>query len=490
MEGNKMNTDMKINKISDWIWEIPKTEKEGMQVPARIYASNTLLENMDKGVFEQITNVACLPGIQKYALCMPDGHWGYGFPIGGVAAFSIEDGVISPGGIGFDINCGMRLITTNLKIDEVKPRLRELINVLFRSVPAGVGAKGVLKVSVSEFKEVMKRGVDWCIENGYGWPQDRERIEENGCIPGADPSKISEKAISRGINQLGTLGSGNHYLEIQLVTAENIFDEKVAKVFGIREKDQIVIMVHCGSRGFGHQIATDYLRVFDNAMKKYGMTVRDRELACAPFKSPEGSDYYKAMICAANSAFVNRQVIAHRIRESFSKVFDTDAEKLGIEIVYDVAHNIAKIEKYKVNGKEKELLIHRKGSTRSFGPGRRELPEIYRGVGQPVIVGGSMQTGSYLLVGTEKAMEETFGSTMHGSGRTMSRRAAKKKVRGDQLLKTMEKEGIIVKAVSMSGLAEEAGIAYKDISEVVETMDVLGISKKVVRLKPIGNIKG
>ncbi|ODS30515.1 MAG: RNA-splicing ligase [Candidatus Scalindua rubra] len=485
-----MDIDMKINKVSDWVWEIPKTEKEGMQVPARIYASNTLLENMDKGVFDQITNVACLPGIQKYALCMPDGHWGYGFPIGGVAAFDIEDGVISPGGIGFDINCGMRLITTNLKIDEVKPRLRELINELFRAVPAGVGSKGILKVSVSEFKDIMKRGVDWCIEHGYGWPHDRERIEEYGCIPGADPSKVSEKAISRGINQLGTLGSGNHYLEIQLVTIENIFDAKTASVFGIKEKDQIVIMVHCGSRGFGHQIATDYLRVFDNAMKKYGMTVRDRELACAPFKSPEGSDYYKAMVCAANSAFVNRQVIAHRIRESFSKIFDTSAEKLGIEIVYDVAHNIAKTEKYKVNGKEKELLIHRKGSTRSFGPGRSELPEIYRNVGQPVIVGGSMQTGSYLLVGTERAMEETFGSTMHGSGRTMSRRAAKKKVRGDQLIKTMAKEGIIVKAVSMSGLAEEAGIAYKDISEVVETMDVLGISKKVVRLKPIGNIKG
>jgi tRNA-splicing ligase RtcB (3'-phosphate/5'-hydroxy nucleic acid ligase) len=485
-----MNIDMKINKVSDWVWEIPKTEKEGMQVPARIYASNTLLENMDKGVFEQITNVACLPGIQKYALCMPDGHWGYGFPIGGVAAFDIDDGVISPGGIGFDINCGMRLITTDLKVSEVKPRLRELINELFRAVPAGVGAKGILKVSVSEFKDIMRRGVDWCIENGYGWPQDRERIEEYGHIPGADPSKVSEKAISRGINQLGTLGSGNHYLEIQLVTTENIFDEKIANIFGIKEKDQIVIMVHCGSRGFGHQIATDYLRVFDNAMKKYGMTVRDRELACAPFKSPEGSDYYKAMLCAANSAFVNRQVIAHRIRDTFSKVFDTDAHKLGIEIVYDVAHNIAKIEKYKVNGKEKELLIHRKGSTRSFGPGRSELPEIYRDVGQPVIVGGSMQTGSYLLVGTEKAMDETFGSTMHGAGRTMSRRAAKKKVRGDQLLKAMEKDGIIVKAVSMPGLAEEAGIAYKDISEVVETMDVLGISKKVVRLKPIGNIKG
>ncbi len=485
-----MNSDMKINKISDWVWEIPKTEKEGMLVPARIFASDTLLESMDKGVFEQITNVACLPGIQKYALCMPDGHWGYGFPIGGVAAFDTEEGIISPGGIGFDINCGMRLITTDLKVDEVRPRLQSLINELYRAVPAGVGAKGDIKVSVSQLKDIMKRGAEWCIENGYGWPQDRERIEEGGHIPGADSSKVSEKAISRGINQLGTLGSGNHYLEIQLVTIENIFDEKIAKVMGIREKDQIVIMVHCGSRGFGHQVATDYLRVFDKAMKKYGMTVRDRELACAPFKSPEGSDYYKAMLCAANSAFANRQIITHRIRESFSKVFNTDARKLGIEIVYDVAHNIARVERYKIDGREKEVLVHRKGSTRSFGPGRRELPEIYRDVGQPVIVGGSMQTGSYLLVGTQKAMEETFGSTMHGAGRTMSRSAAKKKVRGDQLMKTMAKDGILVKAVSMSGLAEEAGIAYKDISEVVETMDVLGISKKVVKLKPIGNIKG
>lgn len=485
-----MNSNMKINKISDWVWEIPKTEKEGMRVPARIFASDTLLESMDKGVFEQITNVACLPGIQKYALCMPDGHWGYGFPIGGVAAFDTEDGIISPGGIGFDINCGMRLITTDLKADEVKPRLQSLINELYRAVPAGVGAKGDIKLSVSQLKDIMMRGAEWCIENGYGLPRDRERIEEGGHIPGADSSKVSEKAISRGINQLGTLGSGNHYLEIQLVTIENIFDEKIAKVMGIREKDQIVIMVHCGSRGFGHQVATDYLRVFDKAMKKYGITVRDRELACAPFKSPEGSDYYKAMLCAANSAFANRQIITHRIRESFSKIFDADARKLGIEIVYDVAHNIARVERYKIDGREKEVLVHRKGSTRSFGPGRRELPEIYRDVGQPVIVGGSMQTGSYLLVGTQKAMEETFGSTMHGAGRTMSRSAAKKKVRGDQLMKTMAKDGILVKAVSMSGLAEEAGIAYKDISEVVETMDVLGISKKVVKLKPIGNIKG
>ena len=485
-----MNTGMKINKISDYVWEIPKSEKEGMRVPARIYASDVLFENMDKGVFEQITNVACLPGIQKYALCMPDGHWGYGFPIGGVAAFDTENGIISPGGIGFDINCGMRLITTDLKINEVKPRLPELINELFRAVPAGVGSKGVIKASVSQLKDIMERGAEWCIENGYGWPQDLQRIEEGGHIPGADPSKVSEKAISRGINQLGTLGSGNHYLEIQLVTTENIFDEKIAKVFGIKEKDQIVIMVHCGSRGFGHQVATDYLRVFDKAMKKYDMTVRDRELACAPFKSPEGSDYYKAMLCAANSAFANRQIITHRIRESFSKVFDTNAEKLGIEIVYDVAHNIARVERYKIDGKEKEVLVHRKGSTRSFGPGRRELPEIYREVGQPVIVGGSMQTGSFLLTGTEKAMEETFGSTMHGAGRTMSRSAAKKMVRGDQLMRTMAENGILVKAASMPGLAEEAGIAYKDISEVVETMDTLGISKKVVKIKPIGNIKG
>ena len=488
--ADKMNTEMKINKISDWIWEIPKTEKEGMQVPARIYASDVLLKDMDKGVFEQITNVACLPGIQKYALCMPDGHWGYGFPIGGVAAFDTRDGIISPGGIGFDINCGMRLITTDLKVDEVKPRLQSLINELYRAVPAGVGAKGVLKVSVSQLKDIMERGAEWCIENGYGWPGDSERIEEGGSLPGADPSKVSEKAISRGINQLGTLGSGNHYLEIQLVTTENIFDEKIANVFGIKEKDQIVIMVHCGSRGFGHQVATDYLRVFDKAMKKYGMAVRDRELACAPFKSQEGSDYYKAMLCAANSAFANRQIITHRIRESFSKVFNTEAEKLGIEIVYDVAHNIARVEKYKIDGMEKEVLVHRKGSTRSFGPGRSELPERYRAVGQPVIVGGSMQTGSFLLAGTQKAMEETFGSTMHGAGRTMSRSAAKKRVRGDQLIKTMAKDGILVKAASMSGLAEEAGIAYKDISEVVATMDVLGISKKVVKLKPIGNIKG
>lgn len=480
---------MEIRKISDYIWEIPATEKEGMRVPARIYATKKLLGEMDKGVFEQVTNVACLPGIQKFSYCMPDGHWGYGFPIGGVAAFSREDGVISPGGIGFDINCGMRLIRTNLTVSEVKPRIRELVDILFKTVPAGVGSKGLVKLSVEEFKQVMIRGVNWCIEHGYGWEHDTERIEEYGCIPGADPSKVSEKAISRGISQLGTLGSGNHYLEIQVATPEKIFDKNVAKAFGIFE-NQILIMVHCGSRGFGHQVATDYLRVFDTAMRKYGIVVRDRELACAPFNSPEGQDYYKAMACAANTAFANRQVIVHRVREGFSQVFGREPEELGMDIIYDVAHNVAKIETHEIDGEEKELLVHRKGSTRCFGPGRKEIPEIYRKIGQPVIVGGSMETGSYLLVGTEKAMKETFGSTMHGSGRTMSRTAAKKKVIGAELKKEMERAGIIVRAVSMAGLAEEAGFAYKDISEVVDTMEMAGISRKVVGLRPIGNIKG
>jgi tRNA-splicing ligase RtcB len=480
---------MEIKKISDYIWEIPATEKEGMLVPARIYATEKLLGEMDKGVFEQVTNVACLPGIQKFSYCMPDGHWGYGFPIGGVAAFSREDGVISPGGIGFDINCGMRLIRTDLTVSEVKPRIRELIDILFKTVPAGVGSKGLVKLSVEEFKQVMIRGVNWCIEKGYGWEHDTERIEEYGCIPGADPSRVSEKAISRGISQLGTLGSGNHYLEIQVATPEKIFDKNMAKALGIFE-NQILVMVHCGSRGFGHQVATDYLKIFDTAMRKYGMVVRDRELACAPFNSPEGQDYYKAMACAANAAFANRQVIVHRVREGFSQVFGREPEELGMDIIYDVAHNVAKIETHEVDGEEKELLVHRKGSTRCFGPGRKEIPEIYRKIGQPVIVGGSMETGSYLLIGTEKAMKETFGSTMHGSGRTMSRTAAKKKVIGAELKKEMERAGIIVRAVSMAGLAEEAGFAYKDISEVVDTMEMAGISRKVVGLRPIGNIKG
>jgi len=485
-----MSIKMPATKISENLWEVPPTAKEGMRVPARIYATEKLFEEIEEGVFEQITNVACLPGIQKYAICMPDGHWGYGFPIGGVAAFSLDHGVISPGGIGFDINCGMRLIRTGLTLPEIRPHLETLMDELFRTVPAGVGCKGSIRLSRSEFEAVMTRGVDWCIQKGLGWPQDRERIEESGCIPGADPSKVNSQALSRGINQLGTLGSGNHYLEIQIASNDRIFDRATAQALGIFGDDQIVLMVHCGSRGFGHQIGTDYLRVFDTAMRKYGINVPDRQLACAPFRSPEGQDYYDAMRCAANTAFANRQIITHRIREAFEKLLGRSAEALGLEIIYDVAHNIAKVERYKIGGKEEDLLVHRKGSTRAFGPGRPEIPEIYRSIGQPVICGGSMETGSYLLVGTEKALAETFGSTMHGSGRTMSRKAAKRSVRGQDLQRKMAQRGIIVKAASMSGLAEEAGFAYKDISEVVKTVDSIGISKKVVELKPIGNIKG
>jgi tRNA-splicing ligase RtcB len=481
---------MQMNKIQEGVWEIPTTEKEGMRVPARIFASEKLIEIMDKGVFNQITNVACLPGIQRHALCMPDGHWGYGFPIGGVAAFSTKDGMISPGGIGFDINCGVRLIRTDLTLEEVKPRMEILMDTLFKSVPAGVGCKGIVKLNSATFKEVMTKGVDWCIENGYGWEEDRDRIEEGGHMQGANPSKVSHKATSRGIDQLGTLGSGNHYLEIQVALTDQIYDPEIAKVYGVSKPDQIFVMVHCGSRGFGHQIATDYLQIFLNAMKKYGIKILDRELACAPFNSSEGKDYFSAMVCAANSAFANRQVITHRIRKGFSEVFNKDAKDLGMHIVYDVAHNIAKIEKHSVDGEEKEVIVHRKGATRSLPPHHPAVTEIYREVGQPVIVGGSMETGSYLLAGTQKAYEMTFGSTCHGAGRVMSRMAAKRKVRGTELRQRMTDRGMVVRAASMSGLAEEAGLAYKNIDEVVKAVDTIGISKKVLQLRPLGDIKG
>ncbi len=479
-----------IKKVSDVIWEIPTSFKKGMLVPARIYATEKLLEGMDAGVFNQVTNVACLPGIQKYSFCMPDGHWGYGFPIGGVAAFDAETGIISPGGIGFDINCGMRLVTTNLTFKEVQPKLKEIVDTMFKTVPSGVGAKGFVQANRQQFKEIMSNGSKWCVENGYGWQEDIERTEGYGRIDWAEPEKVSSKAIERGMHQLGTLGSGNHYLEIQIVRAENIFDVEIAKRFGITEPEQIVVMVHCGSRGFGHQIGTDYLRIFEGAMKKYGIEVYDRELACAPFQSNEGQDYYKAMACAANMAFANRQVILHRIREGFSKVFHTDAEKLEMNMVYDVAHNIAKLEEHSVDGRKKKLIVHRKGSTRAFPPHHPELANLYKETGQPVIIGGSMETGSFLLVGTQKAMDETFGSTAHGSGRTMSRAAAKHQVRGEQLQKDMEKRGIYVKATSMPGLAEEAGFAYKNINDVINAVAEAGISKPVCGLKPCGNIKG
>lgn len=482
----KLNTDMRVNRVTDEVWEIPVTEKAGMLVPARIYATPGILQTMDRGVFDQVTNVACLPGIARYALCMPDGHWGYGFPIGGVAAFDIRSGIISPGGVGYDVNCGMRLIRTDLTLEDVQPKLDRLMTELFRRVPAGVGAAGFIRLNRGSFEGVMTRGARWCIEEGYGWHRDLAHIEEGGCIAGADPSNVSDHAVGRGINQLGTLGSGNHYLEVQVVSNDRVFDPETATALGITGQGQIVVMVHCGSRGFGHQVASDYLKVFEKAMRRYGISVKDPQLACAPFRSPEGQDYFSAMNCAANTAFANRQVITHQIREAFAAVFGLSAEELGMELVYDVAHNIAKVERYP----EGDLLVHRKGSTRAFGPGSPDLPWDFQKTGQPVICGGSMETGSYLLVGTDRAVAETFGSTMHGSGRTMSRAQAKKAIRGEQLQQEMKQRGILVKAVSMSGLAEEAGFAYKNISDVVETVDRAGITKKVAELRPIGNIKG
>ncbi len=481
-----------LKKISDVVWEVSTDYKKSepkMQVPARVYATKPLIDAMDLAVFEQISNVACLPGIQKAAMAMPDAHWGYGFPVGGVAAFDTETGIISPGGIGYDINCGMRLIRTDLTWDEVKPKIKPLVDALFKLVPAGVGAHSFLKLTPQQIKDVMVDGVKWCVKNGYGWPEDIERTEDEGAIKGADPDKVSAKAMKRGAPELGTLGSGNHYLEIQVVKKENIYDVKLAKALGIFE-NQVCIMVHCGSRGFGHQICTDYVADFRPKMQGWGIKVRDEELACAPFKSKEAQDYLAAMRCAANFGFSNRQLILHKIREGFSQVFNKDAEKLGLNLIYDVAHNIAKIEEHKVGGKKVELVMHRKGATRCFGPSRRETPKIYRETGQPVIVGGSMETGSYLCVGTDNADDETFGSTMHGSGRTMSRAQAKRTFRGQELQKKMLDNGIYVHAVSMPELAEEAGNAYKDINQVVDTMELANVSKKVCRLLPVGNVKG
>ena len=461
-----------------------------MLVPARIYASEALLREMDQGVFDQVTNVACLPGIVRASLCMPDGHWGYGFPIGGVAAFRADTGIISPGGIGFDINCGMRLIRTELTEDEVRPRLAELIEALFDAVPSGVGAKGFVHLSDAEFAQVMIEGAGWCISRGYGWPEDLDHIEGHGALPGADPAQVSARAVSRGMHQLGTLGSGNHYLEVQVVRPAGIHDPVVARTLGVGTPGQVCVMLHCGSRGFGHQIGTDYLRLFDQVMRRYGITVRDRELACAPFHSTEGQAYFGAMNAAANSAFANRQVITHRVREVFSTVFGKDARELGLSVVYDVCHNTAKLERHVVEGEPLDLIVHRKGATRAFGPREHDVPEPYREIGQPVIIGGSMETGSALLVGTAHAMEETWGSTAHGAGRTMSRAQAKRRVWGETLLKEMEARGIIVRAASKSGVAEEAGFAYKDLTEVVDVLHRLDISRKVVTLSPIGNVKG
>ncbi|MGE3541311.1 MAG: RtcB family protein [Candidatus Tectimicrobiota bacterium] len=480
-----------LHRVSDTIWEIPPSYKPGMRVPARIYATEQLVQAMDEAVYDQITNVATLPGITQYAMCMPDGHFGYGFPIGGVAAMDVQQGgVISPGGIGFDINCGMRLVVTNLTYDDVRPHLQPLVDRLFERVPAGVGSTGFVRLARPDFRRLLEEGARWCVRQGYGWEEDLELTEEGGCMAGADVSRVSDKAIERGYNQIGTLGSGNHYLEVQIVRPEHVFDATLARHFGITMPNQVVVMFHCGSRGFGHQVATDYLQSFLKVMQsKYHIQVLDRELACAPFHSPEGRDYFAAMQCGINMSFANRQVILHRIREVFSALFGRSAEALGMHMVYDVAHNTAKLEHHCIDGSMRELLVHRKGATRAFGPHGEGLPARYDAVGQPVILGGSMETGSYLLVGVPGG-EQTFFSTAHGSGRLMSRTKARKQWHGKQLQRDMAEAGIYVRTASWAGLAEEAGGAYKNIDEVIEATERADISRRVVRFTPIGNVKG
>jgi tRNA-splicing ligase RtcB len=431
-----------------------------------------------------------LPGIQKYAILLPDGHSGYGFPIGGVAAIDPEYGVISPGGIGFDINCGMRLIATSLTFEDIKPKIKSIIDMLFSRVPSGVGAKGIVNLTDKKFDDAMVKGAEWAVENGFGEKGDLEYIEERGRMKDARPETVSAKARDRGRNQAGTLGSGNHFLEIQFAKKENIFDDKTAREFGISKDNQIMIMIHCGSRAFGHQIATDYLQRFLSVMQsKYGLSMPDRELACAPFNSADGQDYFHAMNCAINMAFLNRQLITHRVRETLSDIFKKSPAELGIRLVYDVCHNTAKLEKHFVDGREKSLLVHRKGATRAFVKGMDGLPSRYKGTGQPVIIGGSMESGSYLLAGGVNAAE-TFYSTAHGSGRTLSRNQAKRQFRGDALQKQLEEDGIYIRTASYPGLAEEAGAAYKNIDDVVSAADIAGLSCPVAKLIPLGNIKG
>jgi tRNA-splicing ligase RtcB len=471
-------------------FELPTTYREGMRVPVRLFCTEKLLASMDEKVFEQAANVATLPGIVEASFAMPDAHWGYGFPIGGVAAMDPDSGVISPGGIGFDINCGMRLVRTDLTWPEVQPKLRRLIDALADRIPAGVGNRGFLDIDRREFLKVLAEGARWAVNHGYGWAEDLRRTEAGGCFEQARPDSVSERAIERGIPQIGTLGSGNHYLEVQVLRPEGVYDPALARAFGLDRPEQVVIMFHCGSRGFGHQVASDHLQEFLRAMPtRFGLPVVDRELACAPFSSREGRDYFAAMGCAANMSFANRQVILHRIREVFSEVFGRRPDALGIRSVYDVAHNTAKLERHVVAGRERTLLVHRKGATRAFPPGHPELPEEYRATGQPVIIGGSMETGSYLLAGIDNG-RASFHSTAHGSGRTMSRTKARKLVRGEHLRDRMERRGILIRAASWRGLAEEAGFAYKDVDEVAEATEISGLSRRVAHLVPVANVKG
>ena len=474
-----------INRIGDLEWEVPIGYVPDMRVPGRFFLSRELMETLEEGAVRQLANVATLPGIVRHSLAMPDIHWGYGFPIGGVAAFDMTEGVISPGGVGFDINCGVRLITTPLKEADLASKKRELIERLFDAVPTGVGGKSAMRVSNRELSEIMVGGSRWAVERGLGTGADLVRCEEEGAMPGAEPDAVSAKARQRGMPQLGTLGAGNHFLEVQVV--REVVDPEAAEVYGVAE-GQVCFMVHCGSRGLGHQVATDHLRVLEGALGKHQIHLPDRQLACAPLDSPEGRAYYGGMVCAANYAWANRQIIMHEARKVFAHLFGIDYDEM--RLIYDVAHNVAKFERHEVDGASMEVCVYRKGATRAFGPGTPGIPREYAAVGQPVLIPGSMGTSSYLLRGTATAMQKTFGSTCHGSGRVLSRSKAKKEVRGKELRELLARAGVLVRAHSDSALAEEAPEVYKPSKEVVRVVHDAGLSGIVARLEPLGVIKG
>ncbi|MEM1994781.1 MAG: RtcB family protein [Nitrososphaerales archaeon] len=478
-----------IKRISPVEHRIEAGFKPEMKVPVTIYASDELLSKMltDRTI-DQAVNVAHLPNLYKHVIVLPDGHEGYGFPIGGVAASDAEKGVVSPGGVGYDINCGVRLIRTNLTEKDVRPHLKELLQTIYRMVPSGLGSQAIIKLSSSELDNVLSEGVNWAISKGYGWSQDKEMCEEQGVMKGADPSAVSNTAKSRGAPQLGSLGSGNHFLEVQLV--DKIFDKEAASKYGITEEKQVVVLVHTGSRGLGHQVCSDYLRIIEAASKKYGINLPDRELACAPMYSKEAENYMKAMASALNFAWSNRQMITHWVREAFRKVFKMSEEDLGMKLVYDVAHNIAKYEYHNIDGSMKKVVVHRKGATRAFPAGSDAIPQQYREVGQPVLIPGSMGTSSWVLKGTAKAMELSFGSTAHGAGRMLSRAAAVKAYTADRIKRELESKGVMIEAASWRGVAEEAPAAYKNVDEVAEVSHAVGIATRVARLVPLGVVKG
>jgi tRNA-splicing ligase RtcB len=484
------STQIPIHRIDKFVWEIPQDPKIGMRVPGRIYADEALIEKMrTDATLQQCANVATLPGLYKWSITMPDGHEGYGFPIGGVAASDYDEGVVSPGGIGYDINCGVRLLRTNLNESDVRPVLGNLLDSLFTNVPSGLGSRGkVGRLSAADLEKVMREGVEWAIDHSYGWAEDSKHCEENGCMELANPDKVSGVAKQRGSPQLGSLGSGNHFLEIEKV--DKIFDTPVADKLGIRKEGQILVLVHTGSRGFGYQICSDYLRVMERAIQKYGIKLPDRQLACAPAKSNEVEDYIGAMSAAANYAWSNRQMITHWTRESFEKVFGKSADQLDMALIYDVAHNIAKIEEHDVDGERRKVYVHRKGATRAFPPDHPAIPPEYREVGQPVLIPGSMGTASWVLIGTPKSMQLSFGTTAHGAGRFMSRAAARRRNPARSVEDLLSKRGIMIRAENFGTVSEEAPEAYKNVDAVADVSHQLGIATKVARLVPIGVTKG